>query len=356
MRKFWSFIFMTACLTCFGLAVSIPSAFSQTPATTPIKLNYSVFFPAPHIHSVLAQEWGKELEKRTNGRVKVDVFPGGTLTPADKCYDGVEKGLSDIGMSAFAYTSGKFPLTEVIDLPLGIKNGLTATRLANDFYKKFQPQELSGVKMMFLHAHGPGLLHSKTPVNRIEDLKGMKVRCTGLAKKIVTALGGTPVGMSMGETYDALSRGVVDASMAPQESLNTWKWGEVVKYTTEDFGASYSTGMFVVMNKEKWNSLPADIQKIIEKLNEEWIEKSGKGWDEIDKIGRDATLKLGNKIIPLSKQENERWAKAVEPLLNDYVANMKTKGLPGDQALKFCQERLNTLQQEPVKKLQKKSK
>ena len=356
MRKFWSFIFMTACLTCFGLAVSIPSAFSQTPATTPIKLNYSVFFPAPHIHSVLAQEWGKELEKRTNGRVKVDVFPGGTLTPADKCYDGVEKGLSDIGMSAFAYTSGKFPLTEVIDLPLGIKNGLTATRLANDFYKKFQPQELSGVKMMFLHAHGPGLLHSKTPVNRIEDLKGMKVRCTGLAKKIVTALGGTPVGMSMGETYDALSRGVVDASMAPQESLNTWKWGEVVKYTTEDFGASYSTGMFVVMNKEKWNSLPADIQKIIEKLNEEWIEKSGKGWDEIDKIGRDATLKLGNKIIPLSKQENERWAKAVEPLLNDYVANMKTKGLPGDQALKFCQDRLKTLQQEPSKKLQKKSK
>ena len=128
--------------------------------------------------------------------------------------------------------------------------------------------------------------------------------------------------------------------MAPQESLATWKWGEVVKYTTEDFGASYSTGMFVVMNKDKWKSLPADIQKTIEKLNEEWIEKSGKGWDEIDKKGRETTLKLGNKIISLSKQENERWANAVRPLLNDYVNSMKAKGLPGDEALKFCLDRL----------------
>lgn len=340
MRKFWRSLFFTVCLSCVGFAVFTSSASGQTP----IKLNYSVFFPAPHIHSVLAVEWGKELEKRTNGRVKVDVLPGGTLTPADKCYDGVEKGISDLGMSVFAYTRGKFPLTEVIDLPLGIKSGLAATRLINDYYRTFKPKELDGVKVMFLHAHGPGLLHSKTAVNKLEDLKGMKVRCTGLATKIVAALGGTPVAMPMGETYDALSRGVVDASMAPQESLNTWKWGEVVKFTTEDFGASYSTGMFVVMNKERWNSLPADIQKTIEKLNEEWIEKSGKGWDDIDKAGREATLKQGNKIIPLSKEENERWAKTVRPLLDDYVNNMKSKGLPGDQALKFALDRLKSLQ------------
>ena len=340
MRKFWRFISFTVCVFCVGFIFFVSPASSQPP----IKLNYSVFFPAPHIHSLLAVEWGKELEKRTNGRVKVDVFPGGTLTPAAQCFDGVEKGLSDMGMSVFAYTRGKFPLMEAVDLPLGIKSGLTATRLINDFYRKFKPQELDGVKVMFLHAHGPGFLHSKNPVNRLEDLKGMKVRCTGLAAKIVAALGGTPVAMSMPETYDALSRGVVDASMAPQESLSSWKWGEVVKYTTEDFGASYSTGMFIVMNKAKWDSLPPDIRKIIEKLNEEWIEKSGKGWDEIDAAGREATLKLGNKIIPLSKQENDRWAAAVHPLLDDYVANMKAKGLPGDQALKFCQERLKKLQ------------
>jgi TRAP-type C4-dicarboxylate transport system substrate-binding protein len=148
----------------------------------------------------------------------------------------------------------------------------------------------------------------------------------------------------MGETYDALRRGVVDASMAPMESLNTWKWGEVVKFTTEDFGASYSTAMFAVMNKEKWNSLPPDIQKIIDQLNQEWIDRSGRGWDEIDKAGREAMLKRGNKIITLSKEENDRWAKAVQPLLDEYVSSMKAKGLPGEQALKFTQDRLKKLQ------------
>ena len=93
---------------------------------------------------------------------------------------------------------------------------------------------------MYLHGHGPGIIHTKKAVNKLEDLKGMKIRCTGMAAKIVAALGATPVAMPMGETYDALSRGVVDGSMAPQESLYGWKWGEVVKFTIEDWGASYT--------------------------------------------------------------------------------------------------------------------
>jgi len=109
-----------------------------------------------------------------------------------------------------------------------------------------------------------------------------------------------------------------------------------VKYTTECFGAAYSTGFFVVMNKEKWNKLPPDIQKIITQVNEEWTEKSGRNWDEIERAGRDFTLKLGNQIISLSPEENERWAKAVQPILADYVNRMKAKGLPGNEALKFC--------------------
>jgi TRAP-type transport system periplasmic protein len=310
----------------------------------PIKLNYSVFFPAPHVHSVLAVEWAKEIDKRTKGMVKIDVLPGGTLTPADKTYDGVEKGIADLGMSVFAYTRGKFPLTEVIDLPIGIRSGLAATKLINEYYKKFRPKELNGVKVMFLHAHGPGLLHSKNPVNKLEDVKGMKIRCTGLATKIVEKLGGTPVAMPMGETYDALSRGVVDGSLAPQESLSAWKWGEVVKFTLESYSASYSSGMFLVMNKDKWNAIPPDMQKIIEQVNEEWIEKSGKAWDDNDKAGRDFTLARGNKIISLSKDESEKWAKAVRPLVDEYVNNMKSKGLPGEEAVRFCTDTLKKLQ------------
>jgi TRAP-type transport system periplasmic protein len=218
--------------------------------------------------------------------------------------------------------------------------------LINEYYNKFKPKEFDGTKVMYLHGHGPGLLHTKRrdEVNRLEDLKGMKIRCTGMAAKIVAALGAIPVAMPMGETYDALSRGVVDGSMAPQESLFGWKWGEVVRYTTEAFGAAYSTAFFVVINKDKWNTLPRDAQQIIEKVNVEWIEKTGKGWDEIDKQGRDYTLKLGNKINSLSKEEDEKWAKAVRPLLDDYVKNMKDKGLPGEEALKFCLDQLKKLQ------------
>jgi TRAP-type C4-dicarboxylate transport system substrate-binding protein len=247
-------------------------------------------------------------------------------------------------MSVFAYTRGKFPLTEVADLPLGIKSGLAASKLLNAYYKKFQPKEMDEVKVMYLHGHGPGLLHTKTAVNKLEDLKGMKIRSTGLAAKIVGALGATPVAMGMGDTYDSLSRGVVEGSLAPQESLKTWKWGEVVKFTTECYGASYSTAFFVAMNKEKWNSLPPNIQKIIEEVNEEYIAKQGANWDEIDKGGRETALQLGNKIIALSPEEDARWAAAVKPLLDEYIKNMKEKGLPGEEILKFYQEELKKMQ------------
>ncbi|NWF92287.1 MAG: TRAP transporter substrate-binding protein [Syntrophaceae bacterium] len=337
----WKSLPVFLCVLFIGFCFLTSSALGQT---KPVELKYSIFFPAPHRHSVLATEWGKEIEKRTDGKVKVTMFYGGTLTPADKCYDGAAKGISDVGMSVFAYTRGKFPLLEVIDLPLGIRSGWAATRLINDFYKKFKPKELDEVKVMYLHAHGPGLLHTKKAVSRLEDLKGMKIRCTGMAAKIVGALGGTPVAMPMGETYDALSRGVVEGSMAPFEALQGWKWGEVVKFSTENYGSSYSTAFFVVMNKEKWNSLSPDIQKIIEKINEEWAEKQGKAWDEIDKAGRDFILKRGNKIISLSSDEDWRWFKLVKPLHDDYVKSMKAKGLPGDEALKFCLEQLYKIQ------------
>ena len=315
----------------------IPAAFAQA---KPLELSYSIFFPAPHKNTALAGEWAKEVEKRTNGAVKITLFPGGTLTPADKCYDGVVKGISDIGMSVLGYTRGKFPLTEVIDLPLGYKRGLAATRLINRYYQQFKPKEFDEVKVLYLHAHGPGILHTKKPVHKLEELKGMRIRSTGLSAKVASALGATPVAMPMGETYDALQRGMVDGSLAPIESLEGWKWGEVVKSTTESFGSAYSTGFFVVMNKEKWNALSPEIQKVIEKADTEWIEKTGSLWDEIDKSGKAFTLKLGNQIISLPKEEDQRWARAVVPILDDYVNNMKGKGLPGDEALKFCMDYL----------------
>jgi TRAP-type C4-dicarboxylate transport system substrate-binding protein len=329
----WKFFLVIAGLAVFTSFSFCPLASAEP---KPIELSYSIFFPAPHKMTILAHGWAKEIGKKTSGRVKITLFPGGTLTPADKCYDGVVKGISDIGMSVLGYTRGRFPLTEVIDLPLGYPNGLAATRLVNSYYQKFQPKEFGDIKVLYLHAHGPGILHTKKAVAKLEDLKGLRIRSTGLSAKVVSALGGVPVAMPMNDTYDALRRGMVEGSMAPIEALQGWKWGEVVKFTTESFGSAYSTAFFVAMNKDKWGALPADLQKKIEEVSQEWILKTGTLWDEIDKAGKNFTLKRGNQIIPLTKGENDRWKKAAAPILNQYVKNMGEKGLPGKEALNFC--------------------
>jgi TRAP-type transport system periplasmic protein len=302
----------------------------------PVELTYSIFFPATHGHTVLATEWAKEIEKRTNGAVKINMYPGATLTPADQCYDGVVKGISDIGMSVLSYTKGRFPLTEVIDLPQGYKSGSQVTGLCNAYYDKFKPKELDNVKIMYLHGHGPGIFHTKKPVKKMEDLKGMKIRCTGTSAKVASALGATPVAMAQTETYDALEKGVVDGLLSPMEALKGWKFVEVTKCTTENYGSSYSLCFFVAMNKKKWDALPKDVQETIQKVNLEWIKKTGDTWNQMDKDALELAVSKGNEIIKLSPEEDARWAKAVQPVLTEYVKTTKEKGLPGQEALDFC--------------------
>ena len=323
------------CVMGFMLFLWISAATAQQ---KPTKLTYSHFWPVGHPVTALLADWAKEVEKRTDGRVAVIMFPAGTLTPADKIYDGVVKGISNLGSSALSYTRGRFPHMEVIDLPLGYKNATIATNLTNALYKKFQPKELDDTKVMYFQGHGPGIFHTKKPVRSLEELKGMKIRTTGLGTKIVTALGATPVAMTMGETYDALAKGVVDGSIAPISSLVGFRWGEVVRYTTENFGSAYTAAFFVVMNKDTWNGLPPEVQKIIEGVNEEWIKKTGLVWDEYDNKGRDFALKLGNQTIRLSKEEDELWVKKVSVTFDDYLKDMEKKGLPGTEALDFCRD------------------
>jgi TRAP-type C4-dicarboxylate transport system substrate-binding protein len=265
-------------------------------------------------------DWAKEIEKRTDNKVQISVFPGGTLTKAPQCYDGVVKGISDLGFSLFAYTRGRFPVMAAVDLPMGYPNGKVASKVAQEFAKTFQPKELSDVKVLYLHAHGPGILHTKKPVKKLEDIKGMKIRATGLSAKIVEALGGVPVAMPQGGTYEALKKGVVEGTFGPMEVLKGWKQAEVIKYTTECYSVGYTTTFFVVMNLDKWNALPDDIKKIFDEVSDKYTDVHGNVWDSTDQEGRKYTLSLGNKIIPLSAEESARWRKAVEPVISDYIA------------------------------------
>ena len=298
-----------------------------------IELKYSVFFPPTHIQCQTADAWAAAINERTNGRVKITVYPGGSLTKAPQVYEGVVNGISDIGMSCYAYTRGRFPLLEALDLPVGYENGMMATKTANAIIQKYQPEEIADVHTLYVHAHGPGILASKKPVRMLEDLNGLKVRATGLSTKIVQSLGGTPIGMSQPETYEALQKGVAEATLCPIETLKGWKQGEVIDYVTNSQAIGYTTAMFVVMNKEKWDSLPQDIQKVFDEVNAEFIKKHGQAWDDADAEGKAFVDELGKTIIPLSEAEAARWKQAVQPLLDEYVQTTTEQGLPGDQVL-----------------------
>ncbi|MCF7959026.1 MAG: TRAP transporter substrate-binding protein [Phycisphaerae bacterium] len=335
-----SLLIITMALT-FSLAL-IQGCSKEDPANEgkpdPIELTYSVFFPPTHIQCLTAQAWADEIKKRTDGRVVITLYPAGTLTKAPQCYDGVVNGISDIGMSCFAYTRGRFPLLEGIDLPLGYPNGTVASMAANTIVQEFKPAELSDVEVQYIHAHGPGILAAKKPINNIDEMKGLKVRATGLSSKIVKNLGGTPVAMSQPETYEALQKGVVEATFCPIETLKGWKQGEVIESVTDTSAIGYTTSMFVVMNKNKWQTLGPDLQKIFKQVNLDWVKKHGQAWEKADQEGREFIKELNRQTITLPDEEQQRWKEAMNPIFDEYLANTKAKNLPGDKFLARLRE------------------
>ncbi|MBN1375200.1 MAG: TRAP transporter substrate-binding protein [Dehalococcoidia bacterium] len=324
-----------------------PDAASQTRSTSPAEDNkvyefsYSVFFPPTHLNAVLAQQYCDEINARTNGKVKITVFSGGTLTPAPQVYDGVVNGLSDMGMSVLAYTMGRFPACEMIDLPHGYANGFVATKVANDFYNEFKPAEFDQVHVLYFHAHGPSvILSTKKPVKQIEDLKGMVIRSTGVGAKIIEALGGKGYGAAQGEAYELMSKGTIDGSYTPRETLKGWKQAEVIKYVTECVDVGSTADMFVVINKSKWDSLPADLQKIFTDVSNEWIEKHGKVWTYYDKVAIDYFNTFeGREVIKLSSKESAKWMSAATPLKDTYISERMAKGVPAESYEKYLNER-----------------
>jgi len=323
---------------CFLLSGLI---FSENAQAGAVNLTYSNFFPPGHIQSVLAESWCKEVETRTNGEVEISYFGGNTLVKAAQIYDGVVTGRTDIGMSCLLYTRGRFPLMDVINLPFGNPSGKFATAVFNDLYNKFQPGELADTKVMYLHAHGPGLIHTqKKKVTSMADLKGLKIRSTGSIAGMVKALGAIPVSMPMPEVYQALQKGVVQGAIYPEETNKGWKMGEVIDYSVVSYPTAYSVGFFVVMNKDKWKALSQEAKDAITAINQEWATKHGDAWDTSDYEGIRFSLAQGNSMTGIDPDEADKWKTAVQPVFDEYIEKTEKRAVPGTDALDFLNKQL----------------
>lgn len=326
-------------IVCSGMSViAIWSLLILTPSLTSaaaVTLKYANFFPPTHGQSKLAEAWCKAVEEKTEGRVKIEYYPGGSLLKDKQIYDGLADGIADIGFSVAAYTAGRFPTVSAFDLPFGYPSGIVATKVINEVYNTLKANDFKDTKLMYLHAHGPGFVSTRNKeVKVLEDMKGLRIRSTGMSAEMVKALGGTPVAMGMSDAYESLEKGVVDGSAHPAEAALGWKLGEVTKYMIRNYSCAYTTTFFVAMNKDKWAALDPKDQQAIEAINKEWIVKHGQAWDDSDKAGMDAFLKKeGNAVVDQTPQQAERWAAAVAPFIEEFGAGLSKKGVDGPKVI-----------------------
>jgi TRAP-type transport system periplasmic protein len=303
-----------------------------------LKLKYSNFYPPGHPIAVLAGDWCKEVEKRTNGRVKISYFPGNTLCPPQQSYDSVVKGIADIGQTLAAYAAGRFLLTEVLAQPLGYTSNGQPTRACTAFYLKFKPKEFDDSKVMYIHGHGKGMFHTVKVLSSIADLKGLRLKANAENQGIATAVGASPVALPIPETYDALQKGLVDGLVLPFEALKGWKFSDVIKTSIPAQPMAYTAPIPVFMNKDKWNSISKQDQKAIEKINQEWVEKHANLWEKLEKEAEEDSIKKGIKIIKLTPEENAQLAEKMKVVREDWVKKMSAKGLPAQEAMDWCLE------------------
>jgi TRAP-type C4-dicarboxylate transport system substrate-binding protein len=318
--------------------------YSFTYAADVIKLKFANFYPPTYMSAVLMGKFCDELNKKLAGKVELTQYTGGTLLTAPKMAAGISDGIADIGLSNLSYTRGRFPVMEIMDLPLGFPSAWIAGHVANDFYNKFKPKDFDAYHVLMLSTSTVNVIQTlNKPVKTLEELKGLKLRGTGRLGDIVKALGATPIPIEAFELYDALKRGIVVGALLPLETLKGFKTGEVQKYVTASWKIGSVYCFYVLMNKQKWDSLPADVKKVIDEFSKEFTERWEVGWNKADIEGKEYFTKQGGQIIPISDAEAARWIKAAQPVIDDYKKDLISKGYKANEIdgwLSFVKERI----------------
>ncbi|WP_457551293.1 TRAP transporter substrate-binding protein [Desulfobacula sp.] len=292
-----------------------------------IKLNYANFPPAPTFPCVQMERWKVEVEKRTNGQVQINTFPGGTLLGAKGMMDGVVAGQADIGNICMAYQPGRFIVTNATSLPLGIKDAKTGSLALLKLYEKYKPKAFENVVVLAMFTNAPGNVMSKVPVRTLADIKGLDLRASGGAAQILKAWGANPVGMPMPATVEALQKGTVKGLFSSLEVMKDFKFAENCKFVTMTQTVLYPFA--VIMNKTKWAALPADVQKVMMDLKEEQSLWTGTYMDEQIKKAIAWSKDTQNvEFISLSAEEKAKWDSKLGFITDKWVKGANEKGLP----------------------------
>ncbi len=286
--------------------------------------------------------WAQKVEADSGGRIKVQLFHAMQLGGAPpQLFDQARDGVVDITWTVLGYTPGRFPKTEVFELPFMSGSAEQSSKAIQEYVEKFAADEFREVKLIAVHTHGPGLFHTKQPVTGLESLRGMKIRGgSRIINNMLTKLGATPVGMPVPAVTEALSKGVLDGTTIPWEVAPPLKVHELVKNHTTFAGTAglYTQTFAFSMNRAAYNKLPDDLKKVID--NNSGIEVAalfGRAMDEGDKLGRELAVNAGNNIVALDMAETQRWRRTAAAVEADWVKEMAGKSIDGTTLIKEAQ-------------------
>jgi TRAP-type C4-dicarboxylate transport system substrate-binding protein len=317
------------------LATTIGLAMWQTAFAADVTLRFHQMLPPQAtIPSKAIVPWAQKVEKESGGRIKIQHFPSMQLggKPSD-LLDQAKNGVVDIIWTVLGYTPGRFPKSEVFELPFFSGLAEPASRAFQEYVEKHAMDEFKDVKLIAVHVHGPGLIHSKDPITRLEDFKGVKVRGgSRIVNIMLEQLGATPVGMPVPAVSEGLSKGVITATTIPWEVTPALKVQQLVKNHTGFAGEQglYTQTFAVAMNKAAYDKLPADLKKVIDaNSGSDTAAMFGRAMDEGDKRGLDMAQKAGNKIHMLDAVETQTWRRTAAAVRGIWYKEVAGKGIDG---------------------------
>ncbi len=325
---------MTSFLKTIVLAAACTAAMSPAVAAD-VTLRFHQFLPPQaNVPTLAIEPWSQKVEKESGGRIKVQRFPSMQLGgKPPELFDQAKDGVVDLAWIVMGFTPGRFPKTEAFELPFTVGAAESGSRAFYEFVQKNAMDEFKDVKLITAHVHGPGLFHSKDPINKLEDLKGMKIRGGSRTVNVMLEqLGATPVGMPVTSIGEALSKGVISATTIPFEVVPSLRLHQIVKNHTTFSGDKglYTLTFAVVMNKASYDKLSPDLKKVID--NNSGIETAalfGRAMAQGDVIGRGQIEKAGNNIIKLDAAETQRWARAAAGVRAQWFQQVAEKGIDG---------------------------